>query len=325
MDWRECRERYKHYRKALRKQAKSLISQFHKDPQVRSFVKYVCKTPHPNHNDEYVEKVATIVALLKFIPVPRLIKKNLNKIECLGPNGGTIRLDKILTEGKHVRLFLGTETTNGDKVVVKWYQSGKRTTALENSMYQRLGFPEPCYSTEYELWGQPVLVMERLVSLDGETDDIYTMGISVLRQLKDLHRWGVHCDLKPGNIMKKKQGDGWRYLVIDYGGVATERFSHGFKRWIWSPKWTSQMRRSAAGKEIICTAYHDFVELGFTMQTLFNDRKGISNAQGPGKDPIREGFRGRLKKYMDYITSCNETDQDWEPVRERLIEILTGH
>jgi hypothetical protein len=323
MEWRECRDRYKKLRKGLKRQVKTLIPQFHKDPQVRAFVKYVLRTNQSEQNEERIEKVATTVAILKFISVPRIVKKYMKDVQCLGPNGRSIRLEKVIAEGDHVRLFTGVESS-GDKVVVKWYLSGKRTTALENSMYERLNFVEPCYSTEFELWGQPVLVMEKLTSLDGETDDIYAMGISVLRQLRELHKWGVHCDLKPGNIMKKRQGDGWKYLVIDYGGVATERYGYGFKRWIWSPRWTSQMRRSAAGKEIICTAYNDFIELGFTMQNLFNDRRGISSKQSPGKDPIRDGpFRGRLNKYIEYLKTVSQDGQEWEPVRETLISILS--
>ena len=134
--------------------------------------------------------------------------------------------------------------------------------------------------------------MEKLQKLNS-SDDPYMVGAHVIRQLQFLHTFGVHCDIKPGNIMKK----GSLYYLIDYGGVAKEKMGGGYRRWIWTPKWTSQRSHQ---KQQVCTAYNDFVELGFTMRHIQIWKKEEETCD-VNKREIRTAFGGRLADYMRQV------------------------
>lgn len=77
----------------------------------------------------------------------------------------------------------------------------------------------------FEFMGNPVLVMEPMSPLDVDESSLPDVFKSILRQLRELHQIGVHCDIKPDNIMMV---DG-SYYLIDFGGVTpmdSKRFTY---------------------------------------------------------------------------------------------------
>ena len=151
--------------------------------------------------------------------------------------------------------------------------------------------------------------MEKLFPITKD-DNEFEVALEVMKQLVYLHQFGIHNDIKPGNIMKRIVNGKPKYLLIDYGGVATQRLSYGFKRWIWSPKWTSQ---ELHGKNQVTTAKNDFIELVYTMKTIQNMRNGEDkrhrrNKDGEEEDNIRTGFVGRLAKLHDRVEQVNPKD-----------------
>lgn len=170
--------------------------------------------------------------------------------------------------------------------VAKWFSGN---LAFEISIYQRLEeekCPLPYFSTSYRIWNKKILFMERLFPLE-EHDNPYEIGICVLEQLYYLHRFGVHNDIKPCNILKR----GKQYFLIDFGGVATEKLLYGYKRWNWSRSWTCQKMHA---KEQVTTAKHDFIELGYVINSLL------------GSEQPRKNFYGKILEYMEQVRQIDE-------------------
>ncbi|MEK7071168.1 MAG: hypothetical protein AAB966_05140 [Patescibacteria group bacterium] len=323
-----CVKSYENLHPELKEQLTRLCNKYETSKEVMKFVKKMCDSG--KFNIAYRQKILCY-AIYRQIPCWHMcIPQNFNMLWAYSskPGDPRIHLESMLKEGEHVRLIRGRMGDSGRPVIIKLYISGykrsdlksfSRTTKMECDIYNKLGKPEPCLSTDYFIFGIPVLVMEVLAELNGG-DNEFEMGIQVLQQLKTLHQFGVHCDLKPGNVMRK--GD--KYIVIDYGGVATEKMDHGYRRWIWSPLWTSQKRKSETGHDIICTSKQDAIELGYTIKTLQNMKRQIPirRTRDGETDLIRTGFEGKLAKYMKRVFEIDDirgmTDKD----RDDLIAIL---
>jgi serine/threonine protein kinase len=207
---------------------------------------------------------------------------------------------------------------HGRPVVVKWYQSSKRDTTYELNFYQKLrgmGCDVPWFSSHYNFWGHKVMVLEKLSPLT-QYDDEFKMGVHIIQQLRLLHRMGVHCDIKPQNVMKRQINKRTaQYLLIDFGGVATERLSYGYRRWLWSPKWTSQTPHEA---DQVVTEKNDFLELAYTMRAMQNWRDSHNQSDGD----VKRGFTGRLARYLKRVEEIDKRhvrDQDYTD----LLRILT--
>lgn len=257
---------------------------------------------------------------LKSIMIKLYVLKKLNPFQilsnefffkvtyCYDEKGNIINLKKIIKVGKHacvsvgylknqsenykkvIDASLGQRSEEQCEVVVKWYKSEKHDISFECAIYRKLnqlGCPLPFFSTKFKFWNEPVLVIEKLRPIDTD-DDPCDIGIHVLYQLFFLHKFGVHCDIKPQNIMKKYK-NGPQYFLIDFGGVATESLGNGFRRWLWSPKWTSQKPHQ---KDQVVFPIHDLIELGFTMNYI-KTRGNEAN--------FKKNFRGPLLSYMKYI------------------------
>jgi len=243
------------------------------------------------------------------------------KIHCYSSNGKkTIRLLNFVKDSDSVRVVEGI--LEGKPVVVKSILSKKHAIQDEMANYSRLkkaGCPVPWFSTKFYFWGQPVLVLEKLEPL-GPYDNEYSLGIQILRQLRYVHRFGCHSDIKPQNIMKRvhdrRSNRNTEYFLIDYGGVADEPLKKGYRRWIWTRKWTCQ-EPHASGQVI--TSMHDFIELGYVMKAIQNWReqppkKGNKRIDGN----FRTGYTGRLRKYMNRVVDDHITDH------RALMDILSG-
>lgn len=276
---------------------------------------------HTGSKSPVLPKVARHLAVLLTVkPGEILNKKWLHRVYCYNDIGEIITLNKIIQKTDHVRVMFGT--LNGRTMVVKWYGSEKRDTTFEMENYRQLrdiGCPVPWFSAKFEILGEPVLVMEKLSNL-GSSDNPYRMGMDVLGQLKFLHTFGIHCDIKPGNVMKRSEGKdgGTKYYLIDYGGVAKDKMSGGYRRWVWSGKWTSQ---KAHEKHQVCTPYADFVELGFTMRAI-QIWKREEETCDTKKEAVRSAFSGRLAEYMKQVERFGRNPPP--ECYDVLIKILSG-
>lgn len=246
------------------------------------------------------------------------------RIQCYSANGKKIiRLVRFIKNSESVKVVEGI--LEGRPVVVKSILSKKHAIQDEMANYSRLkklGCPIPWFSSKFSFWGQPVLVLEKLEPLEP-WDNEYTLGIQILRQLRYVHRFGCHSDIKPQNIMKRVDGKrskrNTEYFLIDYGGVADEPLKKGYRRWIWTRKWTSQ-EPHVSGQVI--TEMHDFIELGYVMKAIQNWREQPPKDKQKNRKYIdgnfRSGYMGRLRKYMNKVTDEHIVDH------RALIDILSN-
>lgn len=239
-------------------------------------------------------------------PWQMLTDKWIDKLPCYSHNGQTIRLLSFLKDSKSVKVLSGViEGPSPRSVVVKYISSRKHTIEDEIDHYQKLdkmGCSLPWYSADFFYWNTRVLVLEKLEPL-GPYEDEYQVGRQILRQLRYLHRYGCHSDIKPPNIMKRKRKGGkgrYDYFLIDYGGVATVPLKEGYKRWIWTEKWSSQEPHV---KNQVITPTQDFIELAYVMRVIQNWREQPPSKKGRYSDGSFKDlkYRGRLKKYITLV------------------------
>lgn len=216
-------------------------------------------------------------------------------LRCTDRKGREITLKSIVKSGNSVKIVEGIYDKR--KVVIKVISSPKHSILDEISVYDRLRkmkCPTPWFSKKFSLWGETVLVLELLQSLSRYDDEVL-VGCHVLDQLRYLHRVGCHSDLKPGNIMKrvgKKE-----YFMIDFGGVAEDKLGNGYRRWIWTRKWTCQVPHES---QQVILPYHDFLELGYVLRAMQNWRE--SKRRGSDEDGnFKIGYQGRLRSYMSAV------------------------
>lgn len=328
---------YEEFPKLLKDQLEVLLPKFENDPRIAESAKEIKKRGITD------SKVATKMAIFYGIETIELLQKRfLPEVFAFDLEGRSIKLEKIMTKGKIKRVCLirGTlhnpiDNNDPSPVIVKWYQSGKKDTTFEVSAYRRLrsmGAVIPWFSSSFWIFNSPVLVLKPLESV-GPEDNEFEMAAQILENLIIVHQICIHSDIKPPNIMKEeiaiediedksilsqirktqppgKNGKVYRYLLIDYGGISTEKLKYGYRRAVWSPKWTSQ---KAHVPNQVTTPVNDFIELGYTMKTIQNMRTG--------EKAIRHGFTGKLAKYMKAVEKINKKD-----VKEKdylyLIELL---
>lgn len=194
----------------------------------------------------------------------------------------SISLTRILTKavGEHVAVYYGLYLDR--PVVVKYYHGRKKKDIkYEISIMkyaQKIGMPIYWFSGSFTLLGRPVLVMEKLLNITP-MDDIKQLVVDVLIQLKYLHSFCCHCDIKRGNVMKRTPesdklypnpyAKNLTYFLIDYGGCAKNRDRYGFARHTFTPNYTSQPR----GKVVIVTFVHDLLELCYLANYLLTRRE----------------------------------------------------
>lgn len=258
----------------------------------------------PYANSEYTNNPELFrLAILYCIPSIYFFEKQWFKyVYCYDNSGHKIYPKKIISVNKHTYVLIGQgQKKYNQDFIIKWYQSGKRNILIEIEMYQRLqnlDCPVPYFASKFYFWDEPVLIMEKLNQLD-KNDDEYTVAISILEQLEYLHTFGVHNDIKPQNIMKRLTGDHPIYFLIDHGGLTTEKLKYGFRRRIWSAKFTSQKPH---GSNQLTTAKNDLLELGYTMKYLQIKNKPHLNIS----QDIKSDFKGKLKNYMKRISKINK-------------------
>ncbi|QKF94159.1 protein kinase [Fadolivirus algeromassiliense] len=220
-------------------------------------------------------------SVLKKITTKHILEYNYDKLECYSDDNKKITLTKLIKPdkrghpsrtSKHAVVLGGM--LNDKEVVVKYYEADdeKIDISFEIGIYNKLlnmGCKVPWFNDQFMVLNKRVLVIEKLDKLD-KNDDIYKIGMSVISQLSYLHTFAIHNDIKPDNIMKKTVDGKTHYYLIDYGGVATSKLCCGYKRRIWSPRWTCQER---GAHNQVTNPKHDFIELAYTLNYI---HKGCS-------------------------------------------------
>jgi hypothetical protein len=152
--------------------------------------------------------------------------------------------------------------------------SESRTVSHEESDYDRidaLGGQTPRRRSGFFYLGVPALVIEYLDPLDDD-DDPREVGRQLLTtQLRFIHTFGVHCDLKPDNIRKRAGATVPRYFIIDMDldTIAEPPVLGRYRRDHWTPFYASQMVSYNR-----YTSYRaDLVELGYVMAQMVMRRQ----------------------------------------------------
>jgi len=347
----EIKKKYRDMDPECRRQCRLLIQVFKSD---KTFNKVIEENIKREKDEELpIEKLRKYQAcnMIKDIPLLKLLKNNRIVPLLKGYNTGSHNdkhkdfiLKSKVAHGDHVCVYSGELTVinslNQEKklpIICKYYESGNKKITFELECYSKLremGMNIPWFTTSYKLLGEPVLIMEKLDPINlSKGDNPYKMGQEVLQQLKYINRLGVHNDLKPGNIMVRRGNhevfttkDSFKYVVIDYGGMALDKLEYGYKKHTRTPKFTSQKK---TGKTQITTGLNDMIELGYVMNFLINQEETSSsdgivtvNDVEPTPFDYRKDFSGRLKKYMKILKSVDPAEFD--PIKDaELYDILS--
>lgn len=212
-------------------------------------------------------------------------------------------------------------------IVVKASYTKAITMEMQTyTVLRKMGCPVPWFSVNYSYWGHPVLVMEKLLPITYDKDNVRTVCKNVVEQLRYVHKIGVHCDIKPGNIMKKRISKGkksrYYYYIIDYGGIAIEECNlpgpiRYFKRHTHTEMFSSQ--RSAKDRK--CQAVNDLLELGYTLNYIAWKKTGVS--EKIVQEKFRREYSGVCKEYMRYVTKVVRNGPVTEQTYEDILEIMS--
>lgn len=280
----------------LKKQLASIYPKMLRDKDIQELAKR-------NYGNSWNKPELFKLAILQAVPPPYIFEKKFfidffcyhNKRD-----DTTIYLNKIIYAEGHVFVIEGNLRSENQfvspavPVVIKWYGSKEKNITFETNIYKKLyklGCPVPKFSSHFSFWDSPILVLEKLFPINPRKDDIYIVAIEILKQLKYLHNFGVHTDIKPDNIMKNHKNIPY---LIDYGGIALIKFDHGYKRNTWNSRFTSQV---PFFNNQVTTAKNDFLELGYTLNHWEN---------GPKYKNFKSEFNGKIGKYMYQVNQINE-------------------
>lgn len=237
----------------------------------------------------------------------------------------TIEITKILSKynSEHVAVYYGSY--EGRPVVIKYYHRGRKDMLYEISIMkyaQKIGMPIYWFSSKFTLLGKPVLVMEKLVPITP-LDDVKQLLIDVLTQMKYLHMFCCHCDIKMNNVMKRAPDSdklynnpfakGLTYFMIDYGGCAKKPDKYGYCRHTYNPSFTSQPR----GRTVIVTFVHDLLELFYLANYLLTKRD--TNKEFDKRHDINP----KLLEYYNFIISLKPDTKYDTKIHEALIDIVS--
>lgn len=116
-------------------------------------------------------------------------------------------------------VYLMKSANDGKDWVVKWPKGREELNYLE---IQKRGGKTPIIKTGFTLGGIPLLVIEHLAGLDVQDDPVELVQQLLRTQLKYIHQFATHQDLKPDNIRKRINPDGTiEYFIIDMDLITT--------------------------------------------------------------------------------------------------------
>jgi hypothetical protein len=210
-------------------------------------------------------------------------------IYAYNPCGHRIYVDKIINFDEEKRIFLGIITkdspvlcrdTEEEKWIVKWNvtpNAGEEYTMDEMDrweMIESVGANVPKIIKGFMILDFSVVVMEKLYPLEVQ-DYNQKLVMSTVSFIEKLLPIGVHNNIKPSNIMKRIGSKGEiNYLVADIGSMTIQPLLYGFKRFHWSPYWSSQV----VDLETVTTVKNDLLELGYVL-TLLSKIDSVNDEQ----------------------------------------------
>jgi hypothetical protein len=154
--------------------------------------------------------------------------------------------------------------------VVKWNiepESGEEMTFQAFKKWRQVsntGANVPKIYTDFYILDFPVIVVEQLTPLDA-SDYNQKLVMSIVSYIEKIIPIGVNNNIKPSNIMKRINKDSSiTYIVTDVEMMTTEEKAYGYKRYSWSPEWTSQV----VDINTITTVKNDLLEFGYTLNYL---------------------------------------------------------
>ena len=200
--------------------------------------------------------------------------------------------------------------------VVKWNvkEDGNQITERELENWRKIentGASIPNVLEGFKILDFPVLVMESLEQLDP-MDYNQKLVMTLTSFIEKIIPLGVINNLKPSNILKRitksKSQIETTYFVADVAGTTTEPYSYGFKRFTWSPDWTSQVVDSST----ITTVKNDLIEFGYVLNWL---SRGDENLNEQTVENIRIIERPpEVSEWLSKAQNINEQDikmNDW--------------
>lgn len=224
------------------------------------------------------------------------------------------RFPLSINDSRHV--YAGEDEKN--KFVIKWISHEKKSVKYEMKVLELLKQHHVklyAFDCGYTFWDEPVLCMEKLTKLDGSENE-NNVGRQILRILKKIHEFGVHCDIKPDNIMKKNN----EYYLIDFGGFSIKKLKHGYHRKCWSTNWTSQDRLPNQ----VTTYKNDLIELTYTLNAIRLSKQKVKYSHEDTKRISPENKK--IYNYYKIVLSINDVKNDYEkikPIYDKLIKIFS--
>lgn len=178
------------------------------------------------------------------------------------------------SERFHVERHLGNPDSQNvfktkEDFIIKWNSTQRDLEGedRETEVYARLksmGAQVPVFKTGYHLLDFCLLVLEFLQPVD-ENDDVIEMAHQLLTtQLKYLHVFGCHFDIKPDNI-RKRNG---KYFLIDMDIATSHIPNGGYVRSVRTPLWSSQpvpRMYPVTGYAEYSNYKNDFIELMYVI------------------------------------------------------------
>lgn len=189
----------------------------------------------------------------------------------------TLRFERSLAIQDDQNVFLVVDEKD-KKWVLKWSSEEKSngnamTEELNYRSIQKHGGTTPDLLSGYYVGDFPVLVIEFLYALDV-SDNPLEVGRQLLLQLKYIHKFALHLDLKPDNIRKRMTGQLGggtpQYFIIDMD-LCTNLVTCGpgpncYKREHYTPFYAST---DMDASEVAYGSYrHDLMELFYVINEL---------------------------------------------------------
>lgn len=282
--------------------------------QISSGIRYI-----DNKNDQIMVFLYNVMMTDKFITYEHF--KNMDKF--VGSNKTLYEIiklyntknNKTMTIKKHIgshkdQLVFLAEDEDGREWVIKWVDPlGQGSIDEEIKDIKRIvteGGTTFNVSFDWEFYDKKVLVAEKLIPID-EYDNVTEIFSQILEfQLKYIHRFALHLDIKPDNIMKRytPNGDHPKYFLIDMDLVKSVYsegvFSRSHGTRLWAPNIHTRVRS---------TYIDDIKELFYTINALILRRLHILNKINV-PDPIT---------FIEIATEDDFNDRDvWNQVEKSM-------
>ena len=173
--------------------------------------------------------------------------------------------------GGGIGLATGLLGSEEEKWIVRWNTTpevGEKLTMDEVEKWRLIestGAMIPKVLSGFMILDFSVVVMERLYPLEIQ-DYNQKLVMSITSYIEKLIPIGVNNNLKPSNILKKihpitKEVS---YFVSDVALMTTQPDLYGYKRFTWSPFWSSQVM----DLDTVTTVKNDLLELGYVLTWL---------------------------------------------------------